>query len=261
VDTSITSSHPGSVEGNSTTLDEALTLLEELSRRGTTARLLGGLGVALRCPSTRGQSPLARTYSDLDLVTTRSSVSALATVVGACGYEPARRFNAAHGRTRLLFADQNGRHVDIFIGTFTMCHALPLEKRLTIHGQTLSLADLLLTKLQIAQLNRKDIIDAVALMSDHDLSADEGGINVEYIAHLLSDDWGWWRTVATNVATIVERASELELTTDLISRVRQSGQQLLEAIDQRPKTFRWRMRAKVGDRVPWRDEPEEVGAS
>jgi hypothetical protein len=32
-----------------------------------------------------------------------------------------------------------------------------------------------------------------------------------------------------------------------------------EAIDNAPKSTRWRIRARVGERVSWYEEPEEVG--
>jgi hypothetical protein len=246
---------------NGTTVEEARKILAEVEQRGATARVLGGLGVALRCPTAQGDSPLARRYGDLDLAITRDSASVVADVVEDAGYEPARRFNAAHGRTRLLFADADGRHLDVFIGTFTMCHVLPLDKRLTIHHQTLSLADLLLTKLQIARLNRKDVVDAAALMADHALSDDEDGINVEYVSRLLSEDWGWWRTVTENLRTLVDRGDEFELPSDVVERIRDTATRLTDAIDQRPKALKWKIRAKLGDRVPWRDDPEEVAAT
>ena len=62
----------------------------------------------------------------------------------------------------MLFYDTaNGRQLDVFVGTFHMCHELDLGKRLAEHPSALDAADLLLTKLQIAEINRKDIVDAV----------------------------------------------------------------------------------------------------
>ena len=76
-----------------------------------------------------------------------------------------------------------------------MCHRLDLRDRLDLHPETLSLADLLLTKLQVVETTEKDLVDMATLLSDHALTEDERGINIEYIAGIASSDWGWWRTI------------------------------------------------------------------
>jgi hypothetical protein len=239
-------------------VEHADDLLARIDAAGGTARALGGIAVAMRCPSTRNGSPLSRPYGDLDLATDRRSVRHVAGVLEGAGYEPSRRFNAAHGRTRLIFARPGGEHVDVFVDTFAMCHVLPLKDRLTIHARTLSLADLLLTKLQIARLNRKDVVDAVALLADHDVTATEDGVNGDYVARVLGSDWGWWRTVTENIATAEALAPQLGLAPADLGRVASNSAQLLDLIANHRKSARWRMRARLGDRVPWRDEPEEL---
>jgi hypothetical protein len=239
-------------------VDEGARLVREVAERGAVARLLGGVGVALRCPSA-GDAPLARDYGDLDLVTDRRSATAVAELLEDGGYRPDREFNAAHGRTRMLFGEpEDDGHVDVFIGTFTMCHVLPLEQRLGVHEQTLPLADLLLTKLQIAQINHKDVIDTVALLLDHDVTSDDEGINLTYLAELLCADWGWWRTVTENVGMMLQHLPGLGLGGDAVGLVEQRAGRILEEVGRRPKTLRWRARARIGERVPWRDEPEEI---
>ena len=70
-----------------------------------------------------------------------------------------------HGARRLLFYDEpNRRQVDVFVGTFEMCHTLPVADRLDVEPLTLPAADLLMTKLQIVRLNEKDRNDAYALL-------------------------------------------------------------------------------------------------
>ncbi len=247
-----------SSEFDSPEVEEAAQLLRRIQSLEGTARALGGIGVALRCQSAEPGAPLARKYGDLDLATDRRSARVVSEVVARAGYEPSQRFNAAHGRSRLLFVGSDGRHVDVFIETFSMCHVLPLKDRLSIHPLTLSLADLLLTKLQIAELNRKDVIDVLALLIDHPVTEDESGINGAYVGGLLSGDWGWWRTVTENMAKIGDLAPQLELPPESMDHASANLRRLDELIADHPKSLKWRMRARMGDRVPWRDEPEEL---
>jgi len=241
-------------------VEAAVELLQAIEARGAMARALGGIAVAIRCPSIVDGSPLARTYGDLDLVTDRRSATEVARIVSSSGYQPSRRFNAAHGRTRLLFTDSEGRHLDLFIGTFSMCHVLHLEHRLAVDRKTIPLADLFLTKLQIAQLNAKDVIDVIALLVDHPLSTDDRGINVGYVSDLLSREWGWWRTVDENLPRVLEHAARLGLDRLDQESAQQRGTALLKAVSEAPKTLAWKLRARVGDRMRWREEPEEIGA-
>lgn len=138
-----------------------------------------------------------------------------------------------------------------------MCHKLRLGDRLHLHGSTVSLADLLLTKLQVAELNAKDLTDAAALLVDHELTEDESGINVRYVGEVVGQDWGWWRTVDENVRTIAQRAPGLPLDADAAARLGGRIDELLARMERAPKSRRWRWRARAGDRLPWREEPEE----
>jgi hypothetical protein len=174
------------------------------------------------------------------------------------GYEPAERFNTLHGKRRLLFNAADGHHVDVFIDTFAMCHTLDLRDRLRIDLRTLTLADLLLTKLQIAEVNRKDVSDVAALLLDHELRDDDTGINMRYIGATLSADWGWWRSVSDNLRRLDALVDVLELGETDRARARAQAQGILDGVERAPKSTRWRLRAKVGDRMPWREEPEEV---
>lgn len=200
--------------------------------------------------------PLARSFSDIDLVTDRRSAAELARTLAARHYQGQRRFNALHGHARLMFAQTNGIHIDVFVEDFVMCHRLGLGARLPIHEQTIPLADLLLTKLQVAALNAKDVTDIAALLIDHDLARDESAINVDYITKLLGSDWGWWRTVTHNLHALPAMVAR-QLPEPAATRARDRAGRLLEEIDRVPKTLRWKARAKAGERIRWRDEPEE----
>lgn len=73
-----------------------------------------------------------------------------------------------------------------------MCHRIDLRGRLELQPFTLSLADLVLQKLQIVDLNRKDNVDVIALLAEHELNG-EGPetVDTSYVSALLAGDWGF----------------------------------------------------------------------
>ena len=240
----------------SVVLGEAARILAAADDSGLTVRLLGGAAIALRCPTARS-GPLERDYSDLDLVTDRRSAMRLENVLAGLGYEADAQFNALHGRSRLMFDHHKYPHLDVFVERFSMCHELNLGARLGVDELTIPLADLWLTKLQVAKLNRKDVLDVVALLADWELARDDSGVNQPYIVDLLSRDWGWWRTVTENTTVIADHLPALGLGEVDEMTARSRMQELARAVEIAPKTMRWKTRARVGERLPWREEPEE----
>ncbi len=235
-------------------------LIEAAGDDGFALRALGGIAVALQCPSAEPPGPLAREFSDVDLVVARRSVKQLAKLLPAHGCTPHERFNAANGDTRLLFSfgDGDGDHMDVFVDRFRLCHELPLAERLGQHAVTISPADLLLTKLQVAKLSHKDVTDAAALLLDQPLTQDASGIDLDYVTELLATDWGWWRTSTETIDALRVHFASLPLTA--VDRERLAGQldALRAALDERPKTLRWKARARVGERRPWRVNPDDL---
>jgi hypothetical protein len=161
-----------------------------------------------------------------------------------------------NGRERLLFYDNpNARQVDVFVSSFRMCHEIPLEDRLAVDEDTVPLAELLLTKLQIIELDEKDVRDTVALLLEHDVTDDDVGVNASHVAALCADDWGLWRTISRNLETLRDRLAGYDVDHDAVSgRVTV----ILERLEAEPKSRAWRMRAKVGERRRWYQLPEEV---
>jgi hypothetical protein len=157
---------------------EARRIVTMTGHQTLTMRVLGGAGVALHDHVVVPPS-LVRTYGDIDVVVPAKSTRATSIALAALGYTPNERFNALHGARRMLFYDtENGRQLDVFVGVFAMCHELDLTKRLGRHRHALGAADLLLTKLQIAEINRKDVVDAVRIVLTHELD-DTGSDDAE----------------------------------------------------------------------------------
>jgi hypothetical protein len=236
---------------------EAPRVLDELDRREIPARAVGGLAVYLRCPSA-AHPPLARDDKDLDLATPYSGARPLTQALEELGYEADREFNALHGRERLLFWDAaNGRQLDVFVDRMVLCHTLDLRDRVALERRTLPLADLLLAKLQVVELNERDLKDATAILADHELDAD--GVDPERVTEVLSADWGWWRTATATLERVAGYVGDLRDFTGAAAVAGRVGA-LAERIEAAPKSRRWRMRAKIGERKRWYELPEESTA-
>ncbi|GAP20170.1 hypothetical protein [Leptolinea tardivitalis] len=240
---------------------EALRLLEDADRQNLTLRLFGGMAVHLRCPSTR-KPELKRPYGDLDFVTDWASLGSIEDFFKKSGYTADRTLNTLYGDRRQLYFDEiNHRQVDILIDTFEMCHQIPLSKRLKIDSLTLPLCELMLTKTQIIEMNRKDVLDVCALLLDHNLGSTDGDyINQSILHNLCGDDWGLYTTVSDNVKMIINMVTSGEIT--LPPGSKETVIERLNAIFQElqtcPKTTRWKMRSIMGKRIIWYEEVEEV---
>jgi len=256
-------------------LAEALRIVEVASARGLLLRLMGGMAVRAHAPDWTHRT--RRREVDLDFATRGKDRGAVFKLLEAEGYTPDKRHNAMFGGTQGWFVDAaRNRPVDILVDKLVMCHQIDFADRLAVSTPTLPLAELLLSKLQIVKINRKDVLDALILLAEHPLANDDGApdsrtgqgtISLPRILSYTSNDWGWWRTVTGNLEVI-----EQYLATDFkpedvdIGGGRTAsldpGEQvraLRAAIDGASKSTRWKLRAKVGERASWYQEPEEVG--
>ena len=219
-------------------------------------RLLGGLAIALATP---GERLLPRAYKDIDFIAPAGTKRTLLARFAELGYGGDERRNELQGHRRLLFWDEaNERQVDVFVGGFVMCHTLPLAERIAVAEDTLPLADLLLTKLQVFALNDKDQRDVLTLLHGHKLDG-EPGIDAAYVADLCAHDWGLWKTATLNLERVRAGVSRYELQPEQEALVVSRLDALRREIDAAPKSKRWELRARVGERVQWYEEPEEVG--
>ena len=238
---------------------EAQRLLSLAASAGVPLRLLGGLAIRLRAGEALPPA-FARSYADLDFVTAKGASGKAQTFFREAGYQPQKAFNALNGKERLLFFDDtNGRQVDIFVGQFSMSHTIPVNDRLELEPDTLPLAELLLTKLQIAELNEKDVRDALALLHYHDVGDSDGPtINAGRVAELCASDWGLWRTISGNLETTRSYVDRFGLSDGEQETLRSRVDALLGRIEAEPKTRGWKLRAKIGERKRWYETPEEV---
>ena len=236
-------------------VEEARELIGAASGAGLTLRLLGGLAVGCHCPSA-GRPALQRTYPDIDLACSRPDRARLTAFFTGRGYEANKSFNTLNGDRRQLYYDRvHGRQVDVFVGDFAMNHKIPLSGRLTVDPLTLPLAELFLTKAQIVHLNQKDVLDLCALLLDHPVAeGDNETVNVSRIVALCGADWGLYTTTSQTLTLLSGRAPA-GIPHDLLQ---ERLTDLHTTLANAPKSAAWRLRSKVGKRLAWYEEVEEV---
>ena len=237
--------------------------IEEAERIAAAARaapvgikLMGGAGIHLHSPSAQ-RPPLRRKYGDLDYVMPKRDRKAVLAFFPSLGYEANERFNVMQGDRRLYFFDnEHERQVDVFIDSIRMSHIIDLRGRLDHEGPCASPSDLLLSKLQIFEMNHKDLVDLTALLLDHPIAGhSDEAIDADYVARLTAGDWGFYRTLQVNIEKLDATLDELDVDRDL---VRSRLAEILKAVGAEPKSMKWRLRAQVGDRLRWYELPEEV---
>ncbi len=238
-------------------IEEAGRIAVAAKAAGVNAKLLGGAGIHVSSPSAR-KPPLKRKYGDLDYAIAKKDRKGALAMFPALGYEANERFNLMQGDRRLYFYDtDHSRQIDIFIDMIQMSHVIDLRGRLDHDGPCASPADLLLSKLQIYEVNRKDLVDLTALLLDHPVARNKNDecIDCAYVARVAADDWGMYRTLQVNIGKLRGTLEELEVDRDL---VRSRLDELWSAVESQPKPLKWKLRAQVGDRVRWYELPEEV---
>jgi len=255
--------------------DEAESICAEVAAAGLPARLLGGVAFWLRCPSVRS-GPFARDYADLDFAVSKPAGQRFRAILEGRGYLPDKFFNGLHGATRLYYGAPHGQwSVDIVIDELTMSHRLDLRGQLDGPGPTLSPADLPLTKLQVWEINRKDLGDAACLLADHGLATGPAGtstagtstagastaggdeISLARVTAVLGTDWGFCHTAERNLGKVAELAAAEPPPGGGHDVTAQVGA-IQAAIEAAPKSRSWRLRSRIGERVKWYETPEEV---
>lgn len=240
---------------------EARRLIELGQRDGLVLRALGGVAICLQAPDDRPRLP--RRVKDIDLAAAKGASKVTVSLMMRAGYVADEMFNALRGARRLLFHDpHNRRHLDVFIGEFSMCHDIPMTMRLGREPLTVPREELLLSKLQIVELTANDQADVYNLLFHSDISdiGGQGGIAASFIAALCAADWGLWRTCQLNIERGLTNLAEVALEPAERALVAGRLERLRARIDAEPKSMKWRIRNQVGDRVRWYSEPEEEPA-
>ena len=245
-------------------LPEAIALAEAAARAGIGLKLLGGLAVRVLTP---GLPPRLRAGQDMDFACLSKGRKATAAFLEDSGCQPDRRFNNLNGDRQMYFVAPSGRPIDVMVDRLTMCHVLDFRPGYGRLPVTLDAVDILLSKLQIFELNEKDARDIIQLLAGlpvgttRQASPARPVLDTDRFGQLLAADWGWWRTVTGNLDKLPDVAAERP---ELVPAGAphdplQQAAQLADVARSVPKGMKWKLRANVGDRVRWYELPEEVG--
>jgi hypothetical protein len=242
-------------------VEETLRLIAAAAGQGLLLRALGGVALYLLAPE--GKPRLPRPVKDIDLAAPRGAGRPAARLLEQAGYAGDEMFNALHGSRRLLFIDpRRERHVDVFVGEFSMCHEIPLTGRLAREPLTVPPEELLLSKLQIVEATANDQSDVYSLLVQYEVGAGAwAGIDASFVAGLCARDWGLWRTCTGSIERLLANLESSPLDPGEAGLVQQRLERLRDGLEAEPKTMKWRLRSQVGDKVRWYQQPEEEDGS
>lgn len=243
-------------------VEQAERILRAAEERNLTLRLIGALAFHIRCPEFNYiQTETERYFTDIDFMGYFAQMREVERLFKEMGYVEDRRIKAVPGlRRSIFFHGDHPWHSDVFYDALDFSHEIDLRGRLELDYPTISLVDLLLEKMQIAQINQKDVIDTLMLLRQYDVGdSDNATIQVDHLARVTKADWGLWKTVTTNLEKVNQLADKYDVLTDDDRRIiRERLRSILARIDEEPPTLRWRFRSRIGERVKWYRDVDEV---
>jgi hypothetical protein len=240
-------------------LHQGQALIDLATERAVKLRLVGGLAIRYLCPDLPHRTHSAQ---DLDFASLGSTRRQLTELLAEEGFEADRNFNALYGNKQLYFANpQTGLAVDVMVDKIAMCHTLPFADRIDRMPYTLEPLDLLLSKLQIIELNDKDAGDCLRLLVTFPIgeSDEPTTMDLRMFGSIVGDDWGWWKTVTLNlerIKSVLAAGDRAEIAGPYDPQAQLAT--LAQAAEDVPKSRRWKMRARIGERKRWYEQPEET---
>jgi len=242
--------------------NELKRIIQASQEAGLVLRVIGSLAFQMHCPQLGYlQQAMGRVYTAIDFAAYRKQAKGIQALMAGLGYKENREVFIVSEGDRSIYNNPNNKlHVDIFYDKLDFSHIISWNGRLEVDTPTIPLAELLLEKMQIVKINEKDVIDTIMLLLEHPLGATEDEvINIGRVAQLCSADWGLWRTTTMNLDKVRQLAQGYaELSEEQKTMVASQVDQALKRIDSEPKSMAWRLRARVGDRVKWYKDVDEV---
>lgn len=242
--------------------NELKAILKASDDAGILMRVIGSLAFQMHCPQYGYlQAAMGRAYTDIDFGAYARQNKQISEMMTRMGYVENREiFIGSEGERAIFDKPGTGLHVDVFYEKLDFCHAIYWKDRLEADAPTIPLAELLLEKMQIVQINEKDIIDTIMLLLEHPLGeTDKETINIKLAAELCAKEWGLWRTTTMNLDKVKQLAQHYtQLTDEQKNRVTLKVDTILKRLNDEPKPLAWRIRDRVGDRVKWYKDVDEV---
>jgi len=238
-------------------LEAAIQIIDTAEARGVRLRLLGGLAFKKLCPSSTDPR-FFRENKDIDLMGRREDSRGIVKTMETLGYKPRELFNKLNMGQRLIYYDmENSRRVDLFLDEFVMCHKFNFKESILAGMHTLPITQLLMTKLQVVEKTDKEYKDLVVAFHDFDVTDAGGGIRGDEIADLCSRDWGVYTTFWKSLESLDSwvKQDDVPEREVVLPRV----EKLLSMMESAPKSFGWKMRARVGERTRWYELPDTDG--
>jgi len=239
-------------------------IVSEAEARKLTLRVMGGGAIRIHCPNRKELFERLKRdpKHDMDFVTYTKFRGATKKLFSDLGYVPyvSLMLTGTRGRYRQIFNDKDGQKaIDVFLDRLEMSHVIEFSDRLEKDSPTVPLAELLLQKLQIVQINEKDIQDAIILLAEHSIGkTDNDEVNGPYVAATLANQWGFYYTVSENLKKLKEFVDKYPLSDQDKEEVSTRIITLREIIENQPKTLQWKLRARVGTSTKWYNVVEEV---
>jgi hypothetical protein len=242
-------------------VDRAVELVEQARAEGIELRILGSLAYRLHCPNSLALfEEMKRDLTDIDFAARHEQRKAIRDYLRGRGLVIDNDIVVATEGKRYAFVDPETRlNVDVFFDELYFCHPIPLRDRLDLDYPTITPTDLLLEKMQIVQINPKDVKDSLVLLLEHPIGSDDSeAIDGGYISQLLAADWGFYYTVTRNLENLRHHVADYgAFKREQCQVVDGRIQELEQAIEQEPKTTKWKMRARIGPRKRWYQEVAE----
>ena len=272
-------------------LQEARNIVEQAGSKGITLRILGGLGIAIHCIENKefaqklgriGTGAVqGQEYSDLDFMSYSKHRQKVKDLFDGFGYAKRRAtLSSAASERQIYYHPKGWFYVDVFFDKLLVAnHPVSFVQRLEFDYPTTAVTDLLLEKIQMWEaFSAKDLKDCLLLLKSHDVGEnvdrDKNIIEAGYIASLLAEDWGFWYTATTNLKKIGRFILDIErfgkeagidpnrIRKEELEEITPRIQRLLETIEQKPKSFKWKMRSRIGTNQRWYnpvERPDTVG--
>jgi hypothetical protein len=239
---------------------EALRLVDEAERRGLRLRILGSLAYRLHCPENLELfDKMERDLTDIDFAAEEGQAKSIKQFLMGEGYVPDDAITMATEGKRYYFEhSETGLGVDVFVDELYFCHRIPFEDRLALDQPTIPTVDLLLEKMQIVEINLKDIKDTMVLLLEHAIGRSRNGpetIDVSYVTNLLRDDWGFYYTFTQNMEKVRRFLPQFDsISLDGRTVIEGRIDEVLQAVEEAPKSRKWKLRARVGTKKRWYQE-------